>query len=198
MILTLDGADLVGKTTIAELIQRNYGFTRAPTVISVGKIPNDIRARLLWYENTSAKSMIRTILESDMERRKRLSSRAVIERGRMTVTANCIAKVMLRENIDYDCANSLVNKLIKEVDYSPKEDCVIYLRVLRNDLPKMEQRQIQREERGFNKHEQEYYPLLIDSLEKEAIKTTHLKISPFNSPQYIVNAIGGELKKWNL
>jgi deoxyadenosine/deoxycytidine kinase len=196
MIVTLDGADLVGKTSIAKMMQEYYGFVRAPTVVSAGKIPLEISKRVYWYEHAPSDLIIRTILESDINRRSNLPENSVIERGAITVIANCIAKTMIRDNIEYSASRDLVETIANGINYFPQEDLRVYLRVSKEDLKKLEQREINRNQRGFNNHEKLYYPLLIDTLEIQAKKLDRILVNPFDELSEINKLIGKELEKW--
>ena len=181
-LLTLDGSDLTGKTTIAEELQKMYEFARVPKVTDMGLIPKDIEERLHWYYKTPMPIIAQKILESDILRRQTIASpRVVIERGRITVVSTCIAKAMMKDKLSYEAAKTLVLEAMKSCKYNPTENLRIYLRVDKLQLHILEQRSLQREGKPFDSYEQEYYSVLIHAIEEQTKLFPNLIVNPFES-----------------
>ncbi len=189
MIITLDGADFVGKTTLTKEIAQIYGGAIAPKATNLGKIPSNLEERLRWYKDSTSQTIIRAVLESDILRRNNYSKNMIIDRGRITVIGDCIAKTMLKEKCSYKKARSLARKIEYELDYHPYEDVRIYLEVSEKDLPALEKRKFCREDKLFSDFERKYYPLLIRALNEEAQRLSNLKIYAIQPIESIMRKI---------
>lgn len=165
-LISVDGIDYSGKTTVVTFLEQQYGFFRIPKISDIGGIPKDIKKRMQWYEQTSAPDIIRQVLLADLERRKlAMSKNSVLDRGRITVVADCITKAILKDKISPELSRSMVEQIVQDCHYSPEDGLSFYLRIKSDSLPDLEWRKIKRDGIRFTVYESEYLPCLIQELE---------------------------------
>lgn len=198
-IVSIDGADLSGKTTLITSLQDKLGFARLPKIIEIGRLPRELNERLHWYATAPCDDIVREVLLSDMERRIRIDERpALVDRGRITVLATCIAQLTTKRGFDFQKAISFTESISLSCHYTPQEDCSFYLQTTPEQIPVLEGRQVQREGKIFTDYERAYILNLITALEYFAGHNEHITFDSLLPHSKIRNSVIQEVRKqWN-
>jgi len=114
IIIEVDGIDNSGKTTLIKgLVQyfnlREINVFEPPNASELcDLLPKKIDTLVEWFQEASIEEVVYALLSGNEARNKVVlessSKIVVLDRGYLTVFSSCIARIMVRENINFEAA----------------------------------------------------------------------------------------------